>query len=428
MKTFFSIIFLYSTIINITAQSKIDLLSVQELEHQRLEAAKEIELTSQLLNETSADARNSLNRLNLLTQQLIARTKVITLLGQEIASIDRKIDAMTKEIEILDKDLITTKENYAKSMANQQSEYRTAQHKMIIILSAENFTQTYRRMRYLREYSDWQKTEAVRILKKQDEVTRRKTELETSRKSKQTLLTEREDENRKLLSEEQDQKTTVNELNKRKKTLQQQLQQKIRESDALNRQIDALITDDIHISEKNSSTSASTATNKSKSTSTPATASSTKGNYIMTEAELNLSKDFASNKGRLPYPITGNRRIVSHFGNHQHQQLSHVRTNNNGIDIQTTVGAEARVIFKGVVTRIFLMPGFNSSVIVRHGNYLTVYSNLMQVYVRAGDAVLTNQAIGKIYTDAANSNETILHFQIWKERTKLDPEPWIKSY
>jgi septal ring factor EnvC (AmiA/AmiB activator) len=414
---------------SLPAQSQTDILAVQDLEKQRSETAKEIELTSQLLSETDASARNSLNRLNLLSQQLLSRTKIITLLGQEISALDRKIDGMTKEIEILDKDLASTKENYAKSMANQQSEYRTTQHKMMIILSAENFTQTYRRMRYLHEYSDWQKNEAARILKKQDELANRKSELEKSRKNKQSLLAEREDENRKLTTEEQDQKKTVNELNKRKKNLQQQLQQKIKESDALNRQIDALITEDIQVSEKNSST-ATAATNKKNVKTAPASSSSStaKGSYVMTEAELNLSKDFASNKGRLPYPIAGNHKIVSLFGNHQHQQLSHVRTNNNGIDIQTTVGNEARAIFKGVVTRVFLMPGFNNSVIVRHGNYLTVYSNLIQVYVHAGDAVTTNQAVGKIFTDTANGNETILHFQLWKERTKLDPEPWIKEY
>ena len=103
-----------------------------------------------------------------------------------------------------------------------------------------------------------------------------------------------------------------------------------------------------------------------------------------------------------------------------------MRTNNNGIDIQTTAGVEACAIFKGVVTRVFVMPGYNNNVIIRHGDYLTVYSNLSNVYVKAGDAVVSRQVIGKIFTDIEKGNETILHFQIWKERTKLNPTAWLK--
>ena len=145
----------------------------------------------------------------------------------------------------------------------------------------------------------------------------------------------------------------------------------------------------------------------------------------MTKEEKQLSDNFANNKGKLPYPVTGSHFIVSPFGEQQHQDLKYVRTNNNGIDIQTTSGAEAIAVFKGEVTRIFTIPGYNHSVIVRHGNYLTVYSNLSQVYVKAGDHVSTKQSIGKIYSDPDNGNATILHFQLWKEKTKLNPAPWL---
>lgn len=405
--------------------------SAQELERQRKEALKEIELTSQLLKETSANAKTSLNRLNLLSQQLLSRKKIVSLLGEEVATIDRKIKTMSNDIELLDKDLSKTKENYVKSMQSQQQEHRTTQYKMLLILSAENLTQSYRRMRYLREYSDWQKEEAERIVKKQTEIIRRKAELEKSRKDKQELLAQRENENKKLEEEEQLQQKEVRELNKKQKDLQQLLQQKRKEADALNRQIDKLIAEDIKNSEKNKpietadakSTEATSGTTTKPTTAKPAAA---KGNYVMTESEVHLSKDFATNKGKLPYPLNGKYTIVSTFGEHQHQELSNVRTNNNGIDIQTTAGTEARAIFKGVVTRVFVMPGFNNNVIIRHGNYLTVYSNLSEVYVKAGDVVATRQAIGKIYTDTEKGHETILHFQIWKERTKLNPVAWIK--
>jgi septal ring factor EnvC (AmiA/AmiB activator) len=407
------------------------LFSAQELEFQRKEALKDVELTSQLLKETNAHAKTSLNRLNLLSQQLLSRKKIISILGQEIAEIDRNIKTMSHDIEILDKDLIKTKENYAKSMQSQQQEHRTAQYKMLLILSAENLSQSYRRMRYLHEYSDWQKEEADRIVKKQNEIARRKTELEKSRKEKQDLLAQRENENKKLEEEEQLQQKEVRKLNKKQKDLQLLLDQKRKEAGALNKQIEDLIAEDIKDSEKNkpvepAETKPAETSPETASKPTAGSPSAKKGNYVLTESEVHLSKDFAGNKGKLPYPLTGKYTIVSTFGEHQHQELSHVRTNNNGIDIQTTTGAEARAIFKGVVTRVFVMPGFNNNVIIRHGNYLTVYSNLSEVYVKAGDVVSTRQSIGKIFTDTEKGNETILHFQIWQERTKLNPASWIK--
>jgi septal ring factor EnvC (AmiA/AmiB activator) len=389
------------------------LYSVEKLEDRRRMALEDIELTSRLLNETNADAKNSLNRLNLLSQQLLSRRRILNFLEQEIAAIDAKIKTVTDEIDILDKDLVKTKENYAKSMQNQQQEHRTAQYKMLLVLSAENLSQSYRRMRYLREYSDWQKKEAERIIIKQNEIALRKAELEKTRGEKQELLAQREQENKRLEEEQKLQQKEVTEINKKRKDLQTQLEQKKKEAEALNKQIEALITEDINASEGNRPAASGT-------TSRPP------ANYRMTESELHLSKDFAGNKGKLPYPLIGKFAIVSTFGEHQHQELTYVRTNNNGIDIQTTSGAEARAIFKGVVTRVFVMPGYNNNVIIRHGDYLTVYSNLSLVYVKAGDSVETQQALGKIFTDTEKGNETILHFQIWKERTKLNPIPWIR--
>ena len=407
------------------------IFSVEELERRRKDAIEEIALTSQLLKEASASAKSSINRLNLLSQQLLSRRKIVTLLGEEISVIDQNMKRMSDEIEILDKDLTKTKENYAKSMQNQQQEHRTTQFKMLLILSAENLTQSYRRMRYLREYSDWQKEEASRIVKKQDEIQQRKAELEKTRKEKQDLLAQREEESKKLKEEEQLQQKEVKDLNKRQSDLQRQLQQKRKEADALNKQIDNLIAEEIRSSEKNvpakETKSTSPGTTTSKTTAKPTTAKPTSGtSFVLTESEETLSKNFADNRGKLPSPLTGKYTIVSRFGESQHQELSHVRTNNNGIDMQTTSGSEARAIFKGVVTRVFVMPGFNNNIIIRHGNYLTVYSNLSQVYVKAGDVVDTSQTIGKIFSDTEKGNETILHFQIWKERTKLNPSQWIK--
>ena len=146
----------------------------------------------------------------------------------------------------------------------------------------------------------------------------------------------------------------------------------------------------------------------------------------MTEKEIKLSKNFADNRGKLPSPISGPSRVVSRFGRQKIAGMQYVELNNNGIDLQGAAGARALSVFDGVVTRIFTLEGFNNSIIVRHGNYLTVYSNLTEVFVKTGDKVSTGQALGKVYSDPDVGGATKLHFQIWKETSKLDPSVWIR--
>lgn len=383
--------------------------TVRQLESQRKAALEEIEQTRLLLNETKASAKTSLNRLNLISQQVISRKKVISLLNQEISAIDKQINDVNKELVALEEDLKDRKNRYAMLVQNLYTR-RASQNKWLFVLSADNFAQSVRRMRYLHEYASWQKMQASLIIKKQEQVDKKQKELEQARKGKVALLAERTQESRTLQQEESEQKAEVQQLKKKQKDLQKKLAQKKRQAEALNRRIEKLIAEEVEKSGK-----ASGGKRQAES----------RGGYAMTKEERKLSSDFASNRGRLPFPLSGKYRIVAPFGESQHKELKHVRTNNNGIDIQTTGGTDARAVFNGSVTRVFVVPGYNNSVIIRHGNYLTVYSNLSDVYVKAGDKVSTRQAIGKIYTDTESNNETILHFQLWKEKSKLNPEVWL---
>ncbi len=406
---------------------------VRELENQRKAALAEIQMTNQLLAETKKSAQNSLNRLNLLSQQILQRKKVISILNQEIGVIDKEISEIIAELVGLEKELGVKRDNYGKSVKGLQKRH-TSQDKLLFILSADNFTQSLRRMRYLREYADWQKQQAGAIIGKQKEVNAKREELEKSRDEKQTLLRTREAENRNLQAEEEAQRKEVNELNKKQKELQADLKKKQRQADALNRQIEKQIADEIAKAEAE----ARAAREREQSERERALAqgkkapepkedirkADSKGGYAMTKDERKLSENFASNRGRLPFPVTGKYTIVGTYGEQQHPELKYVRVNNNGIDIQTTEGSEARAVFNGEVTTVFVVPGYNNSVIVRHGNYLTVYSNLSEVYVKTGDKVKTRDPIGKIYTDS-DDNATILHFELRKERVKQNPLSWL---
>lgn len=424
---------------------------VKQLEKQRKEALAEIELTNQLLQEATRTARNSLNRLNLLSQQILSRKKVISLLNQEMNEIDKQMVGMRRQIGVLEEELGNKRTNYGKSVMSLYKRH-SSQDKLLFIFSAESFTQSLRRMRYLREYADWQKRQASDIVRKQKEIAAKQAELKKTRAEKQVLLGSREEEHKKLQAEEAGQQEAVQSLNQKQKELRAQLTKKKKQAEALDRQIEKQIAEEIARAEaearaarqraererraREKAAAEAAAKAKSEGKTAPETqpappvreerVADTKGGYAMTKAEKRLSDDFSGNRGRLPYPVAGRHTIVAMFGEQQHQELKYVRTSNSGIDIQTSPGAEARAVFNGVVTRVFVVPGYNNSVIIRHGNYLTVYSNLSEVYVKAGDKVSTRQPIGRIFSDTEEGNATILHFQLWKEKTKLNPQPWLE--
>ncbi|MDR1403107.1 MAG: peptidoglycan DD-metalloendopeptidase family protein [Tannerellaceae bacterium] len=409
---------------------------VRELENQRKAALAEIEMTNQLLTETKKSAQNSLTRLNLLSQQILQRKKVISLLNQEIASIDKDIVELRDELISLQGKLGNKRINYGKSIQNIQRR-NVSQDKLLFILSADNFSQSLRRMRYLREYANWQKQQAGEIIEKQREMGEKREALGKTREEKQDLLKNREEENLNLQTEEATQRKEVEELNKRQKQLQADLKKKQRQADALSRQIEKQIAEEIARAEaearaarerEQSERERALATGKKTPDQTEdIRQAATRGGYAMTKEERKLSDDFAKNKGRLPYPVSGQYSVVSAFGVQKHPELKYVETENNGIDIQTTAGSEARSVFNGVVTVVFTVAGYNNSIIVRHGNYLTVYSNLIEVYVKKDEKVTINQPLGKIYTDVENGNTTILHFELRKERDKQNPSSWLSK-
>jgi septal ring factor EnvC (AmiA/AmiB activator) len=400
---------------------------IRELENQRKAALNEIELSNRLLSETNESARNSLNRLNLLTQRLDQRRQVVSLLNQEISIIDREIVGLRDEISSLEKELSAKRSNYGSSLKKLQNHYST-QDKLLFVFSAYNFAQSFRRMRYLKEYADWQRGQALQISGRQKTVISKSAELEKTRNEKQALLHSREQETKTLQEEEDLQQKEIDELNKKQKRLQEDLKKKKRQAEALQRQIEKQIAQEVAKAEAESRT-AREEEEKTKAgadaNDTNKRVADTKGGYAMTKEEKRLSDSFASSRGRLSAPVTGQYSIVGVYGEQQHQDLKYVRVVNNGIDIQATAGSEARAVFDGKVSSILIERGYNNWIIVRHGNYLTVYCNLSEIYVKRGDEVKSRQSLGKIFTDKENDNATILHFELWKEREKQNPQPWI---
>ena len=307
----------------------------------------------------------------------------------------------------------------------------------MFIFSAKSLGQTYRRLRYVREYATYQRLQGEEILKKQEQIKKKRAELLQVKTAKENLLKEREDEKQKLEDQEKQKREMVANLQKKQKGLQSEINKKRREANQLNARIDKLIAEEIERARKRAAEEArreAAARKKSeakegKSTSaSPGTETKKKAEpleaYSMSKADRELSGNFVSNRGKLPMPISGPYIITSHYGQYAVEGLRNVKLDNKGIDIQGKPGAQARAIFDGKVAAVFQLNGlFN--VLIRHGNYISVYCNLSSASVKSGDTVSTKQDIGQVFSDASDNGRTVLHFQLRKEKDKLNPEPWL---
>jgi len=397
---------------------------IKKLEEQRKQAMQDIANTNKLLNDTKKNTSSLLSRIDLISDQIITRQKIVNLLEAEIKGITSEQEKTEQDIIVLEKELKEQQKSYAKAV-EAVLKNRNSENKLLFILSGKSLSESYRRLRYLKDYSNWRSTQADEITEKSNDLQERKITLEKTKASKLALLKQREIEQDNLKKEEDDYQQEVKEAQKKQKQLQQTLSQKRKQADALNKRIEKLIAEEVARQEREAKrkakerASANAKGNAGKGSSKPSTGSAT-----MTDADVKLSSNFASNRGKLPFPVTGTYSISNHFGSHQHRQWR-VTTSSNGIDIKAQSGAEAKAVFNGEVSKVIAFPGYNNCLIIRHGNYYTFYGNIQSLYVKQGDTVTTGQALGKIYTDP-DTNISELHFQLWQGTTKLNPEPWLR--
>ena len=365
----------------------------------------------------------------------------VNTLAKEITTLQRQLTALQRDL----------KEKKKKYEASVQYMYRnkSVQEKLMFIFSAENLSQTYRRMRYVQEYANYQRLQGLEIERKQRQVVSKKKELEQTRKAKENLLKQGETEKTKLEIQEKDRQTLLANLKKKQKGIQNEISKKKRSAQQLNAQIDRLIEIEIEKARKRAEEEArrkaaaeaaarkaaaakAAEENKKSSGETASTSKSgvkTSGKKVAPVEKFNLNNEdhrlsgnFERNRGILPMPVTGPYVIVSHYGQYAVDGLRNVKLDNKGIDIKGKPGAKARAIFDGEVSAIFQYNGLNN-ILVRHGNYISVYCNLSSVAVSKGSKVSTKTILGTIHTDS--SGNSVLHFQLRKETAKLNPELWL---
>ena len=413
---------------------------IKDLQNRQGQLKKQIEETRTLLNTTKKDMGSQLNSLNALSGQIEERRKYIDTLTNDVAQIDEEMGIVEKQLSGLQTDLLVAKDNYIASLRYLQR-HGSIQQKLMFIFSAKNLSQTLRRLRYVREYASSQKEQGLAMQQMQQEITAKRKELEEVKASKTDMLQLRESERKELEIQEREKRAIVSELQKKQRSLQDEIKKKQAEANKLNAQIDKLVADEIEKARKQAEEEAKREAEAKKKAAANAAKTQTKNEtakattkteskpaatatYSSNTSDKALSSNFEQNRGKLPVPITTSYIVVSHFGQYNVEGMKNVTLDNKGIDIQGKPGAKARAVFNGKVAAIFQLNGlFN--VLVRHGQYISVYCNLSSTSVKQGDDVSTRQELGTVYSDSSNDNRTVLHFQLRKERDKLNPERWL---
>lgn len=408
---------------------------IRELESKRGALQKQISETESILKDTKKDVGSQLNSLAVLTGQIEERERYILAINNDVEAIERELTSLQRQLNRLQKDLKDKKKKYEASVQYLYKN-KSIEEKLMFIFSAKNLGQTYRRLRYVREYATYQRLQGEEILKKQEQIRKKKAEREQVKAAKENLLKEREGEKIKLEAQEKEKRTLVANLQKKQRGLQNEINKKRREANQLNARIDKLIAEEIERARKRAAEEArreaaarkKAESKEGKSAGTAGAGTTAKSKpleaYSMSKADRELSGNFAANRGKLPMPISGPYIITSHYGQYAVEGLRNVKLDNKGIDIQGKTGAQARAIFNGKVAAVFQLNGlFN--VLIRHGNYISVYCNLSSASVKSGDMVKTKQPIGQVFSDGTDNGRTVLHFQLRREKEKLNPEPWL---
>lgn len=416
---------------------------VKDLKAQKTRLQKNLKKSQQDLAKTGKDVKDGKSYLHHIDRQLESRLEHIRTMEGEMDSIDSEVKVLDTDIKSLDRQLTDKKQKYIHALRLSYF-YPKIDNPLIFVLSSKNLTQMYRRARYIREYARSQHNLGRQVQQKQGQLMDAQNSLLAAKSKKAVLLEEVMRQRKKLNDKQARQQQYIRNLERREDNLRAKVSKQQKELASLNKKIDDLIAYEIEQARKRAEAEAkrkaqaeakkqaAKATPKagaSKSTPKPALpAKTTKtqpkstSNSWLTSDEKKLEGTFLQNKGRLPVPITGQYRIGSRYGAYSVPGLKNVRLDNKGINYVGKAGARARCIYDGVVTAVFQFSG-SKNVLVRHGSYISVYCNLSSVIVKKGQKLKARDLIGTIAKD--DSGNSVLHFQLRKETTKLNPELWI---
>ncbi|WP_298526882.1 peptidoglycan DD-metalloendopeptidase family protein [uncultured Christiangramia sp.] len=375
----------------------------EELEKRRIQLRNEITRINELRISNQKKQRSVLVQVEDLGQQIKSTEDLIKLTNQQANLLTREITTNTNKIGALRKELEQLKEDYAR-MIEKSYKSKSQQSRVMFLLSSQNFLQAYKRIQYMKQYTNYRKQQGEEIKANTIELQQLNSRLVHQKEEKQKLIAENRKTRAQLEQNRKSQQELVSTIKKREGEFASQLKSKQSEIDEIDRAIDRMIRESIAKANKESG-------------------SSSRSTYELTPEAKALATDFNNNKGKLPWPVKSGV-VTMKFGKQPHPVVSSVMVNNNGVRIDTDKGGKARAVFNGTVSEVQAVKGANKAVMVRHGDFITIYNNLENVFVKKGDAVSTEQEIGEIAT-SKTTGKTTLHFLLYKNDQKMDPAGWI---
>ena len=435
------LLFVFLVLLNTGLQAQ----TKEELQRQKVLLQDQIDLASELLLKTKSTKEASLSELQTLNQKIEARNKLIRTMDRQIRSIDREVTRKAKEIKDLERRVDSLKSDYADliKLAQRQQKPRD---QILFILSSSSFAQAAKRMQYFKDMAAYRERQVQQIAVAQETLARERETLIAKKAEKIQVQKAQEGEKSALQADAQIQETTVQNLRSKESTLKKDIDKKQREAQQLEQQIKRIIAEEMRKAKERAERSSLeneaielglvSGKDYSRRTSNKALKKlidktrTAKGldvrddgpSFAMTPEARALANNFASNKGALPWPVE--RGIITgKFGKHPHPIVKGVIVDNPHIEITTEENAIVRSVFEGEVSSVVPIPGANVMVLVRHGNYFTVYSNLINVKVKAGDMVSLKEPIGTAFTD--EEGKTMVQLGIWKDADIQDPNPWL---
>ena len=377
--------------------------TVESLEKKIASIQKDIKLAEKLLKETSKNKETTINQVTLLQTQINQRESLIKTYQSQVNALNKAIQKNKNGIASAKKDLALFQKEYANLLViAYRNKGKT--NNLMFVFSSEDFNQAMRRMRYIQELNNLVKEKIEEIKNTQEKINNQLNKNESNKKEIEKVLAKEKEERASLVNDRDKLNKDLASLKKKETQIQKEIKTKEDETKKLKKQIEKIIAEEIRKAKEREEQAKKNNTNS---------------------VDYNLSNNFAQNKGKLPYPVEQGI-ITGKYGLSPHPTQPKVTVNNNGVDISTTRGTKARTVFEGEVCFV-TSQGSNNAILIRHGLYFTLYSNIEKVFVKVGDKVTTGQEIGRIHTNVSDG-KTILHFEIWQEnKTTVNPALWIKK-
>ena len=381
--------------LNLAAQNQ----SLDALRDEIRRAEEEIRATNELLAKTKKDKQVTQNQLKLIQNRIRNRKQIIANLEKQTQVINGDIGTKNDTVHAMQNELTQLRKEYADMVYAAYKNYKLNNF-LVFLFASKDFNDATRRISYMRRYNRMRQQKAEQIKSVADSLHVQIGELENRKAELTKVRDTRTQEVSSLGKDEKQYQSSLSEINTKSGKLSSEIRKKQSQINKLQQRIQAIIAEEAR-----------------KNRATPKSAAQEE--YI-----ANLSGWFDQNKGLLPYPVRGGV-IVDRYGVHPHATQKGLMVNNKGVNIASGSGAEVRAVFEGDITQIVFVQGLNNTVIIRHGNYLTTYSNLASVNVKTGDKVTLNQVIGRL-SNSDDSDDCVLHFEIWKETENLNPEQWLR--